>query len=109
MAENLIEFNDDNFESDVLQSDDLVLVDFWAEWCQPCLLLTPVIEELATQFEGRVKIGKLDTATNRQTAISQDIGGLPTVKIFKDGEVVETIMGAASFEKYVNALEKHLG
>ena len=93
MADNLHEFTDANFQSEVLESDKPVLVDFWAEWCPPCKMLTPKIEQFAGQYGDKVKIGKLDVDANQGAAGRYNVRSIPTVLLFKDGEVTETIVG----------------
>ena len=78
-------FTDDNFEAEVLKSNQPVLVDFWAEWCQPCKLLGPTIDKLANDYDGKVKVGKMDMDSNRDVAIKYGISNIPTVILFKDG------------------------
>ncbi|MCL4164788.1 UNVERIFIED_CONTAM: hypothetical protein GTU68_011003 [Idotea baltica] len=109
MAGNLADFSDDTFQSDVLESDQPVLVDFWAPWCGPCKMLTPTIEELATEYEGKVKIGKLNTDDNRQAAIDYQINSIPTLIVFKGGVPVDKIMGAQPKERIAEVLNKHIG
>ena len=82
-----LEFTDDAFEEQVLQSDTPVLVDFWAEWCQPCKALGPIVDELATEYKDRVKIGKLDIDSNQKTAVQFSVSAIPTIILFKDGQV----------------------
>lgn len=89
-----IEFTDQNFATEVLQSDKPVLVDFWAVWCGPCKMIAPFVEELANEFEGKAKVGKLDVDNNQDSAIKYGVRSIPTVLIFKDGKVKETIIGA---------------
>src|SRR5210317_2437801 len=89
-----IAVNDDNFASEVLESDLPVLVDFWAAWCGPCRMIAPIIEELADEYEGKAKIGKLDVDANQQTAIKYGVRSIPTVLLFSGGELKETIIGA---------------
>jgi thioredoxin 1 len=89
-----ITFTDDNFATEVLQSDKPVLVDFWAVWCGPCKMIAPFVEELAGELEGKAKIGKLDVDNNQESAIKYGVRSIPTVLIFKDGKVVDTIIGA---------------
>ncbi|MCA9740239.1 MAG: thioredoxin [Deferribacteres bacterium] len=89
-----IEFTDDNFQNEVLQADQPVLVDFWAEWCGPCKMIAPAIEDLAASYDGKVKIGKLDVDNNIQTAGAFNVRSIPSLLIFKGGEVVDTIIGA---------------
>ncbi|HQX52401.1 MAG TPA: thioredoxin [Planctomycetaceae bacterium] len=108
MAGNVLAFTDANFKSEVLDSssETLVLVDFWASWCGPCLRLGPTIEELANDYHGRVKVGKLNTDENQSTAASFGINSIPAVLFFKDGEVVDKVIGAASKSAFVAAIDK---
>ncbi|MCZ7610598.1 MAG: thioredoxin [Ignavibacterium sp.] len=89
-----MEFTDQNFNSEVLQSDKPVLVDFWAVWCGPCKMIAPFVEELAGEFDGKAKVGKLDVDNNQETAIKYGVRSIPTVLIFKGGKVADTIIGA---------------
>lgn len=89
-----ITFTDDNFETEVLQSNKPVLVDFWAVWCGPCKMIAPIVEELAEEYEGKAKVGKLDVDNNQESAIKYGVRSIPTVLIFKGGKVVDTIIGA---------------
>ncbi len=89
-----ITFTDENFEAEVISSDLPVLVDFWAEWCGPCKMIAPAVEELANEFEGKAKIGKLDVDSNQNVAAKYGIRSIPSLLIFKGGEVVESIVGA---------------
>ncbi|MCC6910247.1 MAG: thioredoxin [Phycisphaerales bacterium] len=100
-----LEFTDGNFENDVLKSNVPVLVDFWAEWCQPCRMLAPTIEKLATEFKGRVKVGKLDTDSNRQVAVKYGITAIPTVILFKGGSVHSKVVGLKSEADFKTMLE----
>ncbi len=93
MADNVTEFTDSNFESEVLGSDKPVLVDFWAEWCGPCRMLAPYIEQFAGEYGEKVKVGKLDVEANQQIAGRFGISSIPTVMLFKDGQPAETIVG----------------
>ena len=86
--------SDDNFESEVLKSDKPVLIDFWATWCGPCRTIAPIVEEIASEYNGKVKVGKLDVDNNQQTAIKYGVRSIPTLLVFKNGEVKETIIGA---------------
>jgi thioredoxin 1 len=90
-----LEFNDSNFETDVLQSDQLTVVDFWAEWCGPCRAISPVIDELSKQYAGKVKVGKLNIDSNPNVGINYGITSIPAVLFIKDGKVVDKHMGAA--------------
>ncbi|MCA9292090.1 MAG: thioredoxin [Phycisphaerales bacterium] len=105
----VMEFTDANFESEVLQSDIPVLVDFWAEWCQPCKLLTPTIEELAATFKGRVKVGKLDTDANRTVSVKYGIQAIPTVLVFKDGEIQDKKIGLVKKGEFESVLTRLVG
>lgn len=103
-SKNVHEFTDANFESDVLQSDVPVLVDFWAEWCMPCRILAPTIDEVADEFTGTVKVGKLDTDSNREVAVKYGISAIPTVMLFKGGEVVKKFVGLTKKEELAAAI-----
>ncbi len=109
MAENLQEFTDANFETDVLKSSEPVLVDFWAPWCGPCRMLGPTIEKLASEFAGKVKVGKVNTDENQQTAAGYGITSIPTVMLFKDGEMVDKVVGARPKDHFVKMLEGAVG
>jgi thioredoxin 1 len=107
MAEGILEFTDSNFQSEVLQSSQPVLVDFWAPWCGPCLRLAPTIEELAGEFSGRVRVGKMNTDDNSQTPSQYNIQGIPTVILFKGGKAVDRQVGLVPKEKLVSLLNNH--
>ena len=102
---NLKEFSDQNFEQEVLQSDTPVLVDFWAEWCMPCQRLAPTIEKLAESYAGKVKVGKLDTDSNRDTAMKYGISAIPTVILFKGGQVAQKFVGLRQERDFREALD----
>jgi len=108
MSENLVEFTDGNFGTNVLESDVPVLVDFWAPWCGPCKMLMPTISELAEDFAGKARIGKLNTDENPQTATAHQISAIPTVLVFKGGEVVEKLVGVPPKAQFEEAISKHL-
>lgn len=99
---------DDNFQDEVLNSDLPVLIDFWAIWCGPCKMIAPIVEELATEYDGKAKIGKLDVDSNQQTSIKYAVRSIPTLLIFKGGELVETIIGAVPKAKVVEKLESFI-
>ncbi|MBN1299769.1 MAG: thioredoxin [Melioribacteraceae bacterium] len=99
-------FTDDNFDAEALKSNVPVLVDFWAAWCGPCRMIAPIIEELADEFEGKLKVGKLDVDSNQQTAIKYGVRSIPTVLLFKDGQVAETIIGAVPKQMFLDRLKK---
>ena len=92
-AANVQTYTDENFQTEVVGSSQPVLVDFWAEWCQPCRLLGPTIEKIASSFAGKVKVGKVDIDTNQNVAIEYKISAIPTVLIFKDGKVQKKFVG----------------
>ena len=96
---------DDNFQDEVLNSDLPVLIDFWAVWCGPCKMIAPIVEDLATEYDGKAKIGKLDVDSNQQTSIKYGVRSIPTLLIFKGGELVDTIIGAVPKAKVVEKLE----
>ncbi|MBT5947616.1 MAG: thioredoxin, partial [Nitrospinaceae bacterium] len=96
MAGNMLDFTDQNFDADVLGSDLPTLVDFWAEWCAPCKMIAPTVESLADEFDGKLKVGKLNIDENPSTPTKFGIRGIPTLIIFKGGEVVEQIVGVRS-------------
>ena len=109
MAEGLKEFSDGEFENDVTKADQPVLVDFWATWCGPCKALTPTIEKLATEFQGRMVVGKMDIQKNPLTAGKLGIRSIPALLFFKNGQVVDSIMGAAAEDKIRDKMESVLG
>ena len=100
----LIEITDDNFENEVIKSELPVLIDFWAVWCGPCKMVAPIVEELATEFDGKAKIGKLDVDSNQQTSIKFGVRSIHTLLLFKDGELKDTIIGAVPKTNIVEKL-----
>ena len=107
-SENVLTFTEDNFEQEVLQATVPVLVDFWAEWCMPCRMIVPVIEELADGYGERVKVGRIDTDSNRDIAVKYGISAIPTLILFKGGEVAEQITGALPKQKIEEKISPHL-
>ncbi|HZJ18076.1 MAG TPA: thioredoxin [Patescibacteria group bacterium] len=103
-----IKLTDQNFEEEVLKAKTPVLVDFWAEWCMPCRVIAPVIEELAKEYEGKVKVGKLNVDENGNTAQSFGIMSIPSIYIFKDGKPVKTMVGAQSKDNFKKAIDEVL-
>jgi thioredoxin 1 len=101
-----VHFTDENFEKEVLQSDIPVVVDFWAEWCGPCRMIAPIIEELANEYEGKIKFGKLDVDSNQQTSIKYGVRSIPTVLFLNGGKVIDTIIGAVPKNHFVARLNK---
>lgn len=103
-----LKFSDDSFENDVLNADNPVLVDFWAEWCGPCRMVGPVVEELAGEYEGKFKIGKVDVDNNPEVSTEYGIRSIPAMLIFKDGEVVDQIVGAVPKAQLKKKLDAQL-
>ena len=108
-SENVLEVTDDNFEAEVMKADVPVLVDFWAEWCMPCKMLAPVVDELAAEYAGRVKVCSLDTDEARESAMKLDISAIPTLMVFKDGEVAKKFVGLQKKIDLADALDEVLG
>ena len=103
-----ITLTDDNFETEVVQSDQPVLVDFWASWCGPCRMVAPIVEELVSEYEGRAKVGKLDVDAAQKTAGEYGIRSIPTLLIFKDGKVADQVIGAVHKTQITEKLDKIL-
>ncbi|MGB5474086.1 MAG: thioredoxin TrxA [Gammaproteobacteria bacterium] len=96
MSDQILQLTDDTFEQDVIKSSDPVLVDYWAEWCGPCKMIAPILEEIASEYNGRIKVAKLNIDDNPQTPPKYGIRGIPTLMLFKDGNVEATKVGALS-------------
>ena len=105
----VLTFTDAKWSEEVLSSSQPVVVDFWAEWCAPCKMMAPSIEALAEEFDGRVRVGKLNVDENAKTSEKYDIRGIPTVMIFKGGEVKEQVVGVTSKENLARLVERHAG
>ena len=101
-----LEVTDDSFSNEVLHSELPVLVDFWAEWCGPCKMVSPIVEELSNDYDGKIKVTKLDVDSNPQTAANYGIRGIPTLLMFKDGSAVDQIVGAIPKQQIAERLDK---
>lgn len=106
---NTLQFTEDNFESDVLGADTPVLVDFWAEWCGPCQVVGPIIDELANDYAGKIKVGKVNVDNAPNVATKFGVTNIPTVIVFEKGEPVERIVGAKSKREYKAVLDAKIG
>jgi thioredoxin 1 len=102
----VLEFTDGNFETEVIEAKEPVLVDFWAEWCMPCRNLAPVIDAVAEEMAGKARVGKVDTDANRSVSLKYGITAIPTVIIFKNGQVVKKFVGFKKKEELVAALQE---
>jgi thioredoxin 1 len=107
-SEAMIEFTDSNFDAEVLQADVPVLVDFGATWCQPCKMLAPVIHEIAGEYDGKAKVGEVDIDSNQQVAVKYGIRSVPTVMIFKNGEMTKQFVGLTAKDQITAALDAAL-
>ncbi len=106
MSDNTVELTTDNFESEVLESDIPVLVDFWAVWCAPCRMIAPVVEELASSYSGKIKVGKLNVDDHGDVATRFNVRGIPTLLLFHEGQVQDQMVGAGSRDSIVGMLDK---
>lgn len=108
MAENLTQITDANWDQEVLKSDNPVLVDFWAEWCGPCHALAPTVASIADSYSGKMKVVKLNVDENERTAFKYGIRSIPTLILFKGGEIKEVLIGNRPKNEIVQVIEKHL-
>ena len=107
-CDHLIEFTDQNFDQEVLKSDKPVLVDFWAEWCGPCRMISPAVEKIAEEFADRAKVGKVNVDQNQSVTVRYNVRSIPTLLIFKNGQVQEQMVGATSKENIAKLIQKHM-
>ena len=108
MSDKIVYLSDESFETDVLQADGPVLVDYWAEWCGPCKMIAPILEEIAEEYDGRVKVAKLNIDDNTNTPPKYGIRGIPTLMLFKGGEVEATKVGALSKSQLTAFLDSNI-
>ena len=108
MSMSVVEVTDQNFESEVTNSDQPVLIDFWGDWCPPCLQLAPIVDSLAVKYQGRVKVAKAKLDGARKTVVRLRISALPTLVVLRDGQPVETMIGTPSLDRPSICLDRHL-
>lgn len=106
---NAIDITDATFENEVLNSESITVVDFWAPWCGPCRKMGPVLDEIASEYEGKIKVAKINTDENLKVAKEYQISGLPSIVIFKNGEAKETLVGLMPKSAIVSNIEKYVG
>jgi thioredoxin 1 len=104
---NAMAVTDDNFASEVEQHDGLTVVDFWATWCAPCRMIAPIVEQLATEYEGKAKVTKLDVDSNQRTAMKFNVRSIPTILFFKGGKVVDQVVGAVPKSQLEAKFKQH--
>ena len=103
-----IKISDDDFDEEIGKHQGLAVVDFWAEWCGPCHMIAPFIEQVADEYDGKVKVGKVDVDSNQRTSMRFNVRSIPSVLLFKDGELVDTLIGAVPKAQLVERIEAHL-
>ncbi len=108
MSEYTFEVNEDNFQQEVLESELPVLVDFWAEWCQPCKMIAPIVDEIAEQYNGSIRVGKLNADENQALLMKYGVRGIPTLILFEGGQAVKSIVGYKPKEALLTELTPHL-
>ncbi|MFD2165745.1 thioredoxin TrxA [Thalassotalea euphylliae] len=108
MSDKILQLTDDSFEADVINASGLVLVDFWAEWCGPCKMIAPLLDDIADEYEGQVTVGKLNIDQNADTPPKFGIRGIPTLLLFKDGNVADTKVGALSKTQLKEFIDSNL-
>ncbi len=108
MSDNIVHVSDTSFESDVLKSEKPVLVDYWAEWCGPCKMIAPILEEVSGEYDEKITIAKLDVDANQNTSTQYGIRGVPTLMLFKDGDVVATHVGALRKSQLTTFIDTNL-
>jgi thioredoxin 1 len=107
MSDSIVTVTDANFEEEVLKSPLPVIVDFWAVWCGPCKMVAPIVEQIAVEYKDKLRVGKLDVDSNRAMPSKYGVRGIPTILMFKDGQLKETIVGALPKDKIVATITKH--
>lgn len=106
MGDKTLEFTSENFDSEVLESDVPVLVDFWAVWCAPCRMIAPIVDEVADKYAGKVKVGKVNVDQNNDIAFRYNVRGIPTLLMFANGKVVDQMVGAGSRDMLANMIDR---